>query len=364
MIDRLSAVFLLLGPACNMTCRHCSQKPIKNTFSLRPDSELDDRIVTFIKDWLKAKNGSRSAIIFWGGEPLLYWETIKKCILLFESKGISPNYYNVYSNGLLLTDDVTEFCNQHNILFTLSYDAPNPLAVRNNIPSADNIRAFLKIRKRIVNFVFSAPNDNPTAGYRMLEELFPETIVTMGVINVFSDIPKDIYTFRPGQIEKAIDDLADDIIAGNDPYGNRYNFFVNRFIAEDTFNREWFDKAPFPPCAPGRTSISFKFNGDVVLCHNDNRVIASVGDSYTEMMDKHLRYWEGFLPDVCKTCAVLPMCRNRCPIGMFTADKTEYVHCNVLRRFYGSVMRNRKKLTECDIKDYIHLRERLRNGDV
>ena len=148
MMDRLSAVFLLLGPACNMTCRHCSQKPIKNTFSLRPDSELDDRIVTFIKDWLKAKNGSRSTIYFWGGEPLLYWETIKKCILLFESKGIFPGYYNVYSNGLLLTDDVAEFCNQHNILFTLSYDAPNPLAVRNSITKPTMTAAMMTRSRR------------------------------------------------------------------------------------------------------------------------------------------------------------------------------------------------------------------------
>ena len=74
----LSAVFLLLGPACNMTCRHCSQTPIKNTFCQQPDSELPEKVILFLKKWLSVKNGFFSRIYFWGGEPLLYWETIKR----------------------------------------------------------------------------------------------------------------------------------------------------------------------------------------------------------------------------------------------------------------------------------------------
>ena len=77
-LQRLSAVYLLLGPACNMTCRHCSQTPIKNTFCLQPDSVLPEKVIQFLKTWLEAKNGSFSRIYFWGGEPLLYWETIQR----------------------------------------------------------------------------------------------------------------------------------------------------------------------------------------------------------------------------------------------------------------------------------------------
>ena len=359
----LSAVFLLLGPACNMTCRHCSQTPIKNTFCLQPDFELPEKVIVFLKKWLSVKNGFFSRIYFWGGEPLLYWETIKRYILMFETRGIFPRQYRIFSNGLLLTKEVADFCNRHRILFTMSYDAPNPLAVRNAVPSQQNIDALLECEKRSVNFVFNALNDDPVRAFSMLEEIFPETIVDMGLINVLSDIPKDIYTFWEGQIEQAIDALADDVIAGNDPYGNRYNFFVEKFVSDDLFRREHFTTSPFPPCAPGAISLSFKFDGNIVRCHNDSRVISSIDDSCEEMLEKHRSVWSELIPRKCFSCPVVSICRNRCPIGLFTEDGTEYAHCEVLRRIYGSVMRNRKKLTECEISEYRDLRAEARKGE-
>ena len=359
----LSAVFLLLGPACNMTCRHCSQTPIKNTFCLQPDFELPEKVILFLKKWLSVKNGFFSRIYFWGGEPLLYWETIKRYILLFESRGIFPRQYRIFSNGLLLTKEIADFCNRHNVLFTMSYDAPNPLAVRNAVPSQRNIDALLECKKRSVNFVFNALNDDPVRAFSMLEELFPETIVDMGLINVLSDIPKDIYTFREGKIERAIDALADDIIAGNDPYGNRYNFFVEKFVSDDLFRRELFTASPFPPCAPGAISLSFKFDGSIVRCHNDSKVISSIDDSCEEMLEKHRRTWDELIPEKCFSCPVVSVCRNRCPIGLYTEDRTEYAHCDVLRRIYGSVLRNRKKLTEYEIPEYRDLRAEARKGE-
>ena len=359
----LSAVFLLLGPACNMTCRHCSQTPIKNTFCQQPDSELPEKVLLFLKKWLSVKNGFFSRIYFWGGEPLLYWETIKRYILMFESRGIFPRQYRIFSNGLLLTKEIADFCNRHRVLFTMSYDAPNPVAVRNAVPSKENIEALLECKKRSVNFVFNALNDDPVRAFAMLEELFPETIVDMGLINVLSDIPKDIYTFWEGQIEQAIDALADDVIAGNDPYGNRYNFFVEKFVSDDLFRREYFTTSPFPPCAPGAISLSFKFDGNIVRCHNDSRVISSIDDSCEEMLEKHRSVWSELIPRKCFSCPVVSICRNRCPIGLFTEDGTEYAHCEVLRRIYGSVMRNRKKLTECEISEYRDLRAEARKGE-
>jgi radical SAM protein with 4Fe4S-binding SPASM domain len=313
----------------------------------------------FIKKWLKDCN-SCSRFYFWGGEPLLYWETIKQHILMFESEGIYPKQYRIFSNGLLLNDEITDFCNKHSVLFTMSYDAPNPLAVRSAIPSQENINALLKCRKRSVNFVFNALNCDPVHGFTMLEEMFPETIVDMGLINLLSDIPKDIYTFKEGQIDQALSELADEIIAGNDPYGNRYNFFLEKFYIHDIFNKDTFKIYPYPPCAPGFTSISFKFNGDIVRCHNDNQVIASIDDTYEEIRNKHGQIWKDLIPDKCYNCSVLPICRNRCPIGLFTKDKTEYVHCDVLRQIYGSVIKNMQRLKDCEIKEYKDLRSILR----
>ena len=124
--------------------------------SLKPNFELSKDVINFLYEWVALTPNIKSKrIYFWGGEPLLYWNTIKKTILLFEKINIYPITYVIFSNGLLLNDEIADFCNNHNIVFKMSYDAPNPLAVRNNIPSEENIKSFLKINKRNINFVYN-----------------------------------------------------------------------------------------------------------------------------------------------------------------------------------------------------------------
>ena len=348
----LCAIFLLLGPSCNMSCRHCSQTPIKNTFSLKPNCELSDDVILFIKRWIDARKGLISRIYFWGGEPLLYWNTIKQTILLFESKNIWCQY-RIFSNGLLLNDEVADFCNQHNIFFTMSYDAPNPLAVRNKIPSQDNINALLKCKMRSVNSVFNAINHDLVSMFAILEKKFPKTIISAGINDILSDIPKDIYTFKnEQQIEDEIDALANDILAGNDHYGHRFMFFTKYFIQQISFDMNNFIESPFPPCNPGKISLSIKFNGDIVRCHNDNCVISNINCSYNDIYQAHLNEWKKLLPMQCISCPVLPACRMACPIAMLTEDKTEFVHCKNFRHIFNAIIRNGYKLRETGINVY------------
>ena len=346
----LKAVYLLLGPACNMSCRHCSQTPIKNTFSLKPSDELNKNIISFLKEWSIVPPIYYKRIYFWGGEPLLYWKTIKHYILLFEKLGIKITNYRIYSNGLLLNDEIADFCNKHNIIFTMSYDAPNPLAIRNNIPNDDNIKSFLKIKNRNINFVFSALNDDISKAYDILEEIFPNTKISMGYIGVFfKNTPKDVYTFKEGQIENSFKKLSNDIINDNDTYHNKYRLMVGNFIKYDKFKKYKFELEPWPPCAPGLISLSLKFNGDIVRCHNDNIVISNISDNYKTIITNHLNEWKRLLPKICLDCDVLPMCRNLCPISAFDENKQQYIQCEHISKIWKSIIECRKTLTENDI---------------
>ena len=355
----MGAIYLLLGPACNMTCRHCSQTPIKNTYALKPSEELSPNVIDFIEKWLSVKpENSYSRIYFWGGEPLLYWNTIKKYILDFEQRGFNPRCYRLFSNGLLLNDEIAEFCNEHNILFTMSYDAPDSLAVRNAIPSEDNIKSFMKIKYRSINTVFNALNYNMVQAFSILEQKFPKTIVDMGVINVLSDIPKDIYVFQNGIIHNMINTLADEILSGNDPYGNRYRFFSEKYDYMVFHDNKSFRQEPWPPCAPGKNAISLRFNGDVALCHNTGIIIGNIAEPYLELYERHLEYWKKYVPEKCFSCPAVSICKNRCPIGIYTDDHTEYVHCKVLREIYTTIIQNKPRLTLPNaIKPYDDLRD-------
>lgn len=336
----LGAVYLLLGPACNMSCRHCTQTPIKNCLDLSPQGkELSQEVKDFIVKWSKSpwKYGEHNPrrFYFWGGEPLLYWQTVKKLVLEFESLGVNVSY-RIFSNGLLLNDEIVEFCNAHDIWFIMSYDAPNATAARNAVPSDTACKKFLQIKKRNVNTVFNAINDDMVAAFKWLKAKFPNTFISCGFMNVLSEsTPEDLYKFGAGRVRKAVKDLHALMYADTELAGSIRNWFGTKYWRVDSWNKEEFAEYPFPPCHPGMVSISVDFNGDVVLCHNTDIAVGRITDDFAQLQEKHRDKFKELLPAQCTKCKHLDICRCICPIAV--KRNNELIYCDFLREFWGAV---------------------------
>jgi len=98
------SIVLKLGTKCNLGCPHCHQN--QKNFVEHPG----------LLSWLKNQNISR--LTFSGGEPLLYWDIIKRYM---ENLGHDITY-RIMDNGTLLNDDVVNFLNSYNVQFAISYD--------------------------------------------------------------------------------------------------------------------------------------------------------------------------------------------------------------------------------------------------
>lgn len=329
--ENVKALYLMLGSACNMSCRHCTQTPIKCNVAY-PATELSKDVLDFIIKWDKEGGGR---LYFWGGEPLLYWGTIQKLIEEFEKFGVSNISYRIFTNGLLLTKNIVKYCNAHNIWVIMSYDAPNPLAARNAMPLERNIEAFLLAEKRTVNGVYNALNCDMVAAFKYLESKFPNTEVTLGFINVLWDIPKDLYAFEKGEVRKAVKDLFNYYKESRDVNVRRW--FITKLKRGKYFSKEDFIMSPFPPCAPGRISLSIDFAGNIIRCHNDNKVIANIKDSYANILKAHELEWVELLPIKCTSCECLFLCRSICPIAYKKENKEEFVQCDYIREFFSAV---------------------------
>lgn len=340
-LEDLGAIYLLLGAACNMSCRHCVQTPIKGCFNLSPHGkELSQEVKDFIVAWSNlpwkyAENNPRR-LYFWGGEPLLYWETIKKLVLEFKKNGVKNVSYRIFSNGLLLNDEIVDFCNENNIWFIMSYDAPNARAARNAVPSKEACKKFLRIRKRTVNTVFSAINDNMVEAFDWLHYTFPETEITCGFINVLSEhTPLDLYQFKHNAVKKAVKNLwltakSDSKVA---PYIRQW--FFSKILRVNNWNKEEFYEYPYPPCRPAVVSLSVNFNGEVMLCHNTDRIVGHITDNFIELQEKHRKIFKELLPVKCKTCEHLDICRCICPIAV--QKDGELCYCDYLREFWRAI---------------------------
>lgn len=97
-------LLLKLGTACNLSCPHCHQ--VQKSFTEHP------RLV----QWIKEQGFKR--ITFSGGEPLMYFDTIKR---IMTELGHDP-VYRMMSNGTLLTPEIAEFFNDYNVMYAISYD--------------------------------------------------------------------------------------------------------------------------------------------------------------------------------------------------------------------------------------------------
>ena len=116
--------YLMLGTACNMHCRHCIQTPIKgNNFNLT-SLDMDERVASLAENYIKfcvnynlPPKNKPYYMYFWGGEPLLYWNFIKKYVVKMTEKYDMLRNRNIRfrmtTNGTLLTDEMIDFFNKY-----------------------------------------------------------------------------------------------------------------------------------------------------------------------------------------------------------------------------------------------------------
>ncbi len=90
-------------------------------------TEIGKKAINFLfEEAVRCKEQDRQVeISFWGGEPLLEWETLKALTLY--AKTVSketavPVSYGGTTNGLLLTQEKFDFLDKHKIFFMISFD--------------------------------------------------------------------------------------------------------------------------------------------------------------------------------------------------------------------------------------------------
>jgi len=107
-----------LGLSCNYECSYCNQR-----FVPHADASSPDDIESFISQLVDALIEPPERIEFWGGEPLVYWKTLKP--LAERLRDLYPDaQFSVITNGSLLDTDKNEWLERMGFSVGLSHDGP------------------------------------------------------------------------------------------------------------------------------------------------------------------------------------------------------------------------------------------------
>lgn len=107
-----------LGLSCNYECSYCSQSAVN-----RPPTTGRKDIDGFMEQIKNAVFADRPTVEFWGGEPVLYWKTLKP--LAERMREFLPNArFSMITNGSLLTKDKIDWLDAMGFGISMSHDGP------------------------------------------------------------------------------------------------------------------------------------------------------------------------------------------------------------------------------------------------
>jgi len=119
----LKAMCLHVSHDCNLRCKYCFAE--QGVYGGKPEV-MSEEVAKAAIDFLIARSGTRHnlELDFFGGEPLMNFEVVKKTVEYARSLEAKHNKrfrFTMTTNGMLLTDEISEYLNKemHNVVLSL-----------------------------------------------------------------------------------------------------------------------------------------------------------------------------------------------------------------------------------------------------
>ena len=176
----LKTIKIQLGLSCNFECDYCNQRFVPHSDSTNPSDVVP--FVSNMSSWYEGGEdglGTGSHFEFWGGEPLVYWKTLKPL-----AEAIILKYPNaeksIITNGSLFDTEKIDWLDKHNFTVSISHDGPGQF-VRGPDPLEDpNCKQqILELFKRLApkqKTSFNAMINSKNTSRSSIEEYFVNLI--------------------------------------------------------------------------------------------------------------------------------------------------------------------------------------------
>lgn len=339
------SIRVFTGHECNLQCAYCYQEEERKDSVLRKPVDvhkLCDGIVYAYRQRRKTENATL-VLSFIGGEPLLYWERIKKVILDIERR-VARLDAHIITNGTLLTGEMARFCAQHDVSIVLSHDGlgqylrgVDPLEAGRE--SARALQWLARQRDSEGNFLFCVSCTLTRNNYsaKEIRAWIKERIHIEDVI--IADAPAcraqkegvlDAYSLRESDLQGYFFGILEALATEPPVYYRSYMSMMQSFLQLIC------DHKPYPdvgPClARAKDAFAVDWSGNMLRCHGQNPEsvfrcgsINKVGN-LLEWYSKELSLEEtraqmadGAVQSTldtpeCRSCPMITACHGACPM--------------------------------------------------
>jgi uncharacterized protein len=144
---RVRTLKIQLGLGCNFSCEYCNQRSsLPDAPIAAPRTDQVDRFLSGLASWFDGGEdgqGTGCRIEFWGGEPLVYWKSLKPLAEAMRAR-FPLAVFTMITNGSLLDVNINAWLDRLGFHVSISHDGPGQ-AIRgpdplNNPKSREAIR--------------------------------------------------------------------------------------------------------------------------------------------------------------------------------------------------------------------------------
>ena len=311
-----------LGLSCNYECNYCSQRFVPHAESSNPGE-----IEPFLAQLTNALTYPPQRIEFWGGEPMVYWKTLKP--LAERMRDLYPKAgFAIITNGSLLDEEKNSWLDDLGFDVGISHDGPgyhargaDPMDDPEKRAAIMDLYARLKPKGRIsINCMMHKENPSRAAVQDWLRARFGDDVIIGegAFIDPYDEggmaATLDTQSEQIGYRVTAFDELRTGRIANFSITNQKIQGFINSLRearpASSVGQKCGMDKAD---------SIAVDLYGNVLTCQNVSAASTSpngeshlIGklDNLEAVAMKTATHWSK--REECSSCPVLQLCQGSC----------------------------------------------------
>lgn len=370
MLQRgLSGVALQVTQSCNLRCEYCPYSghlyQNRKHSNKRMNWETAKKVIDFYIS--HSADSDVMQLAFYGGEPLLEFDLIVKCVLYFEEKLINKTArFDITTNATLLNDEIMSFFCKHKINMLISLDGPKEIHDTHR-KFMDGKGSFAQVMKNVKKYkekyptyfkkyvMFNAVINQHTSASCVTNFFDIDSSLTQAIVNASmvkeTELKDGIILESTDEFENSIEFEKFKVILNR--FGlyqsantNRPSIFTNMYYSVRHIQKllQPFDSLPkrfHPggPCIPGIKKFFVTATGEFYPCErvNEESKDLNIGNLETginvEKIKKIINIGK-ITENQCKECWAFLMCTQCCchctKDGKLCADE-RLKHCKEVK---------------------------------